>query len=79
MENKRVSLVHLWPTFLNPNSSYWNQSNFSQDQYLEFIAQKDMKPGEFDDPEVEQLISKGWYYMLYGPTRDIWFGMRIQL
>ncbi|MDZ7724419.1 MAG: TonB-dependent receptor [candidate division KSB1 bacterium] len=63
--------------FLDGDGSFWNQSLISQQQYLELVAEKGMKPGEYDDPDVQKLLDKGMYYLLYGPTRDIWLGIRM--
>ena len=63
--------------FLDGDGSFWNQSLIDQGQYLELVAEKGMKPGEFDDPDVKKLLDKGMYYLLYGPTRDIWLGIRM--
>ena len=63
--------------FLDGDGSFWNQSLITQEQYLELVAEKGLKPGEFNDPDIEKFLDKGMYYLLYGPTRDIWFGIRM--
>ncbi len=65
--------------FLDGNNKFWDQSIISQEQYLELVAKKDLKPGEYDDPDVQKFLEKGMYYLLYGPTRDIWFGLKLNL
>ena len=65
--------------FLNGAPSYWDQSLVSQDQYLELVAKKGLKPGTWNDPDVQKFLSKTMYYLLYGPTRNIWFGVRLIL
>ncbi len=65
--------------FLNGNPSFWNQSLVSQDQYLELVAEKGLKPGTWNDPDVQKFLGKTMYYLLYGPTRNIWFGVRLIL
>lgn len=65
--------------FLNGNGKFWDQSLVSQEQYLELVAEKGLKPGTYDDPDVKQFLDKAMYYLLYGQTRDIWFGIRVML
>lgn len=65
--------------FLNGTSKFWDQSLVSQEQYLELVAKKGLKPGTYDDPDVQAFLDKAMYYLLYGPTRDIWFGLRLML
>ena len=65
--------------FLNANGSFWNQSITSQEQYLELVAEKGLDPGEYKDPDVQKFLEKSMYYLLYGPKRDIWFGIRMNL
>jgi outer membrane receptor protein involved in Fe transport len=65
--------------FIESSGTYWDQSTIGMPAYLELIAEKGMKPGEYDDPEVQELLTKGRDYLLYGPTRQIWFGIRASL
>ena len=65
--------------FLNGNSRFWNQSIVSQEEYLELVAKKGLKPGNYEDPDVQKFLEKSMYYLLYGPTRDIWLGFRVVL
>ena len=65
--------------FLNGNPKFWDQSIVSQEQYLELVAKKGLKPGTYNDPDVQKFLDKSMYYILYGPTRDIWFGLRVML
>jgi len=65
--------------FLNGNGKFWDQSIVSQEEYLELVAEKGLKPGTYDDPDVQKFLDKAMYYLLYGQTRDIWFGVRVVL
>jgi len=65
--------------FLDGNSGYWNQSIVSQEEYLELVAKKGLKPGEYDDPDVQKFLDKAMYYILYGKPQDVWFGVKVML
>jgi outer membrane receptor protein involved in Fe transport len=63
--------------FLNGSGKFWNQSLVSQEEYLELVAKKGLKAGTYDDPDVQTFLDKAMYYLLYGPTRDIYFGVKV--
>ena len=63
--------------FLNGSGKFWNQSLVSQEEYLELVAKKGLKPGTYDDSDVQTFLDKAMYYLLYGPTRDIYFGVKV--
>ena len=46
--------------------------------YLDLVKQEGLKPGEFDNPKVQELVDKAKYWALYGAPRDIWLGLRFE-
>jgi len=60
--------------FLTSDFGLWR----AETTYLETIAKVGLKPGEYDNPEVQKIMDKEWSALLWGTTRDIWLGVRIE-
>jgi len=62
---------------LTSNSRYYRYGA-GFDDYLELVHEEGLEPGEFENAKVQDLMDKGYYFMVYGPKRDIWFGLRFE-
>jgi len=65
--------------FLTSRSSfYYEKSSDFRDAYLDKVAELDMKPGEYDHPEIKALLMSTGAYTMYGIPRTIWFGLKFK-
>jgi hypothetical protein len=70
--------------FLNPDGTTAFRSDrintIDRSDYLDIIAEQGMDPGDFEgNAEVENVLQRGRYWLMYNQPRDIWLGLRVNL
>lgn len=65
--------------FLTSYDPFWSgKMSIHMDSYLDYVAEHGYEPGEWDYPDLKNMLEQSDYQILYGPARDIWFGLRFE-
>jgi outer membrane receptor protein involved in Fe transport len=65
--------------FLTTYDRFWSSKiSVHMDSYLDYIAENGHEIGDWEQDDIQEMLGQTDYQLLYGPARDIWFGLRFE-